>query len=152
MIDPSRIVFDISRIRRRGCPQKADQQQYQCGAMHEISHSLLSCCLPLLLIAPTASWFVMLFAPIGLVLSLPVSPMVVLGQNYFPNHVGLASGVTLGLALSFGGIMTPFLGMIADHYGLYTTISMLAVLPLICTCFTLALKNQRDIEAARTNS
>ena len=61
-------------------------------------------------------------------LSLPVSPMVVLGQSYLPNHVGLASGVTLGLALLFGGIMTPFLGMIADHYGLYTTISILAVL------------------------
>ena len=113
---------------------------------------LLSCFLPLLLIAPTASWFVILFAPIGLVLSLPVSPMVVLGQSYLPNHVGLASGVTLGLALSFGGIMTPFLGMIADHYGLYTTISILAILPLICTCFTLALKNQKDIEAAQINS
>jgi FSR family fosmidomycin resistance protein-like MFS transporter len=113
---------------------------------------LLSCFLPLLLIAPTVSWFVILFAPIGLVLSLPVSPMVVLGQSYLPNHVGLASGVTLGLALSFGGIMTPFLGMIADHYGLYTTISILAVLPLICTCFTLALKSQKDIEAAQINS
>ena len=109
---------------------------------------LLSCFLPLLLIAPTASWFVILFAPIGLVLSLPVSPMVVLGQSYLPNHVGLASGVTLGLALSFGGIMTPFLGMIADHHGLYATISILAILPLICTCFTLALKNQKDIETA----
>jgi FSR family fosmidomycin resistance protein-like MFS transporter len=113
---------------------------------------LLSCFLPLLLIAPTASWFVILFAPIGLVLSLPVSPMVVLGQSYLPNHVGLASGVTLGLALSFGGIMTPFLGMIADHHGLYATISILAVLPLICTCFTLVLKNQKDIEAAQINS
>ena len=113
---------------------------------------LLSCFLPLLLIAPTASWFVILFAPIGLVLSLPVSPMVVLGQSYLPNHVGLASGVTLGLALSFGGIMTPFLGMIADHYGLYTTISTLAVLPLICTCLTLALRNQKDIETAQISS
>jgi FSR family fosmidomycin resistance protein-like MFS transporter len=112
---------------------------------------LLSCFLPLLLVAPSASWFVILFAPIGLVLSLPVSPMVVLGQSYLPNHVGLASGVTLGLALSFGGIMTPFLGMIADRHGLYTTISILAVLPLICTCLTLGLKNQKDIETTRIN-
>jgi FSR family fosmidomycin resistance protein-like MFS transporter len=102
-------------------------------------------------VAPSASWFVILFAPIGLVLSLPVSPMVVLGQSYLPNHVGLASGVTLGLALSFGGIMTPFLGMIADRHGLYTTISILAVLPLICTCLTLGLKNQKDIETTRIN-
>jgi MFS transporter, FSR family, fosmidomycin resistance protein len=112
---------------------------------------LLSCFLPLLLIAPSASWFVILFAPIGLVLSLPVSPMVVLGQSYLPNHVGLASGVTLGLALSFGGIMTPFLGMIADHHGLYTTISILASLPLICTCLTLALKNKKDMETVQIN-
>jgi FSR family fosmidomycin resistance protein-like MFS transporter len=112
---------------------------------------LLSCFLPLLLIAPTVSWFVILFAPIGLVLSLPVSPMVVLGQSYLPNHVGLASGVTLGLALSFGGIMTPFLGMIADHHGLYTTILILTILPLICMCLSLALKSQKDIEAAQIN-
>jgi hypothetical protein len=42
--------------------------------------------------------------------------------------------------------------MIADRHGLYTTISILAILPLICTCFTLALKNQKNIEAAQINS
>jgi FSR family fosmidomycin resistance protein-like MFS transporter len=128
----------------------ADRFGYRSVIM--VGFILLSCLLPLLLIAPTATWFVILFAPIGLVLSLPVSPMVVLGQTYLPNHVGLASGVTLGLALSFGGIMTPFLGMIADHHGLYATILILAILPLICTCFTLALKNPKVVGAAQIYS
>lgn len=111
--------------------------------------TLLACLLPLLLVASSPALFVALFAPIGLVLSFPVSPMVVLGQKYLPNHIGLASGVTLGLALSFGGIMTPALGMIADRHGLYATISILAVLPVICMCLSLALKREKQIEESK---
>jgi FSR family fosmidomycin resistance protein-like MFS transporter len=43
---------------------------------------------------------------------------VVLGQEYLPRHIGVASGVTLGLAISLGGVATPFLGHLADDYGL----------------------------------
>jgi len=53
-----------------------------------------------------------------------------------PNRIGLASGVTLGLAFSFGGTMTPFFGWIADHHGLRTAIIVLSFLPIICTGLT----------------
>ena len=43
--------------------------------------------------------------------------MVVTGQHYLPTHVGLASGVTLGLAISVGGLAAPVLVKLADFSG-----------------------------------
>ena len=76
----------------------------------------------------------MLLLPMGVAIQMVYSPMVVLGQQYLPNHVGLASGVTLGLAVSIGGIFAPCLGMIADRFGLITTmyvIAAIAVIPMV---------------------
>ena len=61
-----------------------------------------------------------------------------MGQDFLPNRVGLASGVTLGLAFSFGGILMPALGWVADHHGLRAAISVVAFLP-IRTALTLPL-------------
>ena len=66
------------------------------------------------------------------------SPMVVLGQQYLPNHVGFASGITLGLAISIGGIMAPVLGMVADRFSLsaaFCAMAALAVVPLTASFF-----------------
>ncbi|MBE8117779.1 MFS transporter, partial [Limosilactobacillus fermentum] len=49
-----------------------------------------------------------LLLPIGMLIFIPYSAIVLLGQRYLPNQMGLASGVTLGLAISIGGIATPF--------------------------------------------
>lgn len=76
----------------------------------------------------------MLLLPMGVAIQMVYSPMVVLGQQYLPNHVGLASGVTLGLAVSIGGIFAPCLGIIADRFGLITTmyvIAAIAVIPMV---------------------
>ncbi len=50
------------------------------------------------------------------------APTIVLGQAYLPNRLGMASGVTLGLAVSVGGIFSPVLGLIGDRYGLHASI------------------------------
>ena len=75
-----------------------------------------------------------MLVPMGIGISVCYSPMVLLGQQYLPNHVGLASGVTLGLSVSVGGITAPVFGKIGDAFGLTTTFFVLAVfsiLPLI---------------------
>ena len=74
-----------------------------------------------------------LLIPIGMSLFAPYSPTVVLGQKYLPQRMGFASGITLGLAVSVGGIAAPGLGWLADQYGLAFSFSILTVLPVIAS-------------------
>nr|WP_092071705.1 MFS transporter [Dendrosporobacter quercicolus]NSL49490.1 MFS transporter [Dendrosporobacter quercicolus DSM 1736]SDM29537.1 MFS transporter, FSR family, fosmidomycin resistance protein [Dendrosporobacter quercicolus] len=80
-----------------------------------------------------------LLVPIGFALFASASPLVVLGQKYLPNRMGFASGITLGLAVSVGGIATPLLGWLADHYGLRSAFYLLAALPLLALLQSFAL-------------
>lgn len=115
----------------------ADRFGYRVAVLVEFA--LLTVFLPFLVLTDSALWAMLLLVPIGLVLFASVSPMVVLGQSYLPNRVGLASGVTLGLALSFGGMVTPLLGWIADNHGLKTAMSVVASLPIVCVLLALTL-------------
>ena len=54
------------------------------------------------------------------------------GQAYLPNRMGLASGVTLGLAIGLGGVAATALGVIADAAGLHAVLWTIAVLPAAC--------------------
>lgn len=55
---------------------------------------------------------------------------VVLGQEYLPGRIGLASGITLGAAIGVGGIIAWLLSLLADQTGLLTVLLIAAVLPL----------------------
>ena len=99
-------------------------------------------CLPALLLFPwtESPWLAaLLLVPLAAGLFAPFSAMVVLGQKYLARNVGLASGVTLGLALSVGGMAAPLLGYVADHYGGLPT-AMLCLAPVaivggLASCF-----------------
>lgn len=95
----------------------------------------------IILISLTENIFLaaILILPLGASISFSYSPMVVLGQKYLPNRIGLASGVTLGLAVSIGGIFAPILGIIADNFGLLMTIQTLAIISLIPLIFSMTL-------------
>jgi FSR family fosmidomycin resistance protein-like MFS transporter len=69
--------------------------------------------------------------PIGFMLSVTYSPMVVLGQQYLPNHIGLSSGVTLGLAVAVGGIASPLFGWLADLHGIRMALTGTIALPVL---------------------
>lgn len=86
---------------------------------------------PLLILAANSITALLVLIPIGFALMATYAPSVVLGQKYLPNHIGFASGITLGVAVAAGGIAAPFLGRIADTFGLVTVFTGLAVLPLI---------------------
>src|SRR3954466_2402569 len=58
------------------------------------------------------------------------SVTVVMGQEYLPSRLGIASGVTLGLAIGFGGLGAAVLGVLADATSLRTALEVVAVLPL----------------------
>jgi MFS transporter, FSR family, fosmidomycin resistance protein len=67
----------------------------------------------------------------GIAVYLPFSVFVVLGQDYLPNRIGTASGVTIGLSVSVGGLAAPALGALADATSLRTVLAVLVGLPVI---------------------
>lgn len=67
----------------------------------------------------------------GIAAYMPFSVFVLLGQNYLPSRIGTASGVTVGLAVSIGGLANPLLGWLADGTSLRTALTVLLVLPVL---------------------
>ncbi len=76
---------------------------------------------------------------VGFVITASQSAFLVVGQEYLPNHLGVASGVTIGLAVSLGGIFSPVLGAIADHYGVAAAILAIGVLTALAAASALTL-------------
>jgi FSR family fosmidomycin resistance protein-like MFS transporter len=68
-------------------------------------------------------------------LYVPFSLQVTLGQDYLPSRVGTASGVTLGLTVSVGGVASPLIGALADASTLQTALTPLIALPVISWLF-----------------
>jgi MFS transporter, FSR family, fosmidomycin resistance protein len=85
----------------------------------------------------------------GFVFVASQSAFVVLGQEYLPNRMGLASGVTLGLAVSIGGAFSPVMGAIADAHGIAATILAAGALSVIGALIALTLPGERRAIAAR---
>lgn len=87
------------------------------------------------------AWLLLPF--LGCALYLPFSAQVVLGQTLLAKNIGFASGVTLGLATTLGGIAQPCLGWIADSWGLNSIFYCLASVSLVglLFSFTIGRKN-----------
>ena len=62
----------------------------------------------------------LLLAGIGFVVIANFSITVVMGQEYLPSRLGLASGITLGAAIGVGGLAAAGLGALADATSLTT--------------------------------
>jgi FSR family fosmidomycin resistance protein-like MFS transporter len=71
---------------------------------------------------------------------LPFSVFVLLGQDYLPNRIGTASGVTVGLAVSVGGLFNPVFGALADATSLRTMLTAVIALPAIALVMSMFLR------------
>lgn len=105
----------------------------------------LGCCLmvPLLAIAVFSQNLYVVYAmliPLSIAMQGPYSALVVLGQSYLAKSVGFASGVTLGLSFSLGGIIAPSLGWFADINGIYAAMVLLTGISLLCALSSIFLK------------
>lgn len=58
------------------------------------------------------------------------SVTMVLGQLYLPRHVGMASGLVVGLAIGVGGVAAVMLGAVADAVDLETALWLTALAPV----------------------
>lgn len=54
---------------------------------------------------------------------------MVLSQLYLPRHIGVASGISVGLAMGIGGVAAVVLGAVADAIDLKTALTISAVPP-----------------------
>lgn len=72
-----------------------------------------------------------LTAASGAALLASFSVTIVLAQEILPRNLGLASGLILGLSFGTGGLGTAVSGLIADAAGLYKTVWILALVPLL---------------------
>jgi FSR family fosmidomycin resistance protein-like MFS transporter len=97
--------------------------------------------------APNTLTVSLLLIPLGVVLSAGSSALIVLGQEYLPGRVGVASGVTIGLAVSCGGAAAPLLGLAADAYGVAIVPSLIAALSLVASLLSLGLPLPREHRA-----
>ena len=52
-------------------------------------------------------------------------PITVLGQKYLAKNAGFASGITLGLGITLGGLVAPYVGHLADIYDVQTALMTL---------------------------
>jgi MFS transporter, FSR family, fosmidomycin resistance protein len=93
------------------------------------------------ILAPTGL-AVVLVTLAGLALVGTFSITVVLGQEYLPGRLGMASGVTLGAAIGIGGIAAPLLGLLADAHGVEATMWTIAALTLPTLALAAALPGQ----------
>lgn len=64
-------------------------------------------------------------------LYVPFALHITLGQDFLPRRPGTASGVTLGLTVSVGGLAAPVLGALADATSLGAALVPLIVLPAL---------------------
>ncbi|GAA0932104.1 MFS transporter [Virgisporangium aurantiacum] len=64
-------------------------------------------------------------------LYVPFSLQVTLAQDYLPTRVGTASGITLGLMVSVGGLTSPLIGAVADAASLQTALAPLILMPAV---------------------
>lgn len=82
----------------------------------------------------------LLVALAGVASYLPFSVFVLLGQDYLPNRIGTASGVTVGLGVSIGGLANPLIGLLADATSLRTALAVLLILPLVALAVSAFMK------------
>ena len=100
-----------------------------------------------LLLNTTGPAVLVLTALAGMVLISNFSPAVVMGQQYLPHHIGLASGLMFGFAVGMGGLGVPVLGALADRFAVDMVLKVLSFLPLVILLMALLLPPPPELTA-----
>lgn len=85
-----------------------------------------------------------LLLPAAAAIFMPYSPIVVLGQTYLAKNAGFASGVTLGLTTTLGGLFAPAVGWAADLWGLQNALQILWVAGIAGLAAAMSLPKDRE--------
>lgn len=90
-------------------------------------------------LTPSPVFALLLALVVGVTLNIPFAVLVKLGQDYLPTKPGTAAGVTLGLAVSAGGLFVPALGVLADRHGPQAVLTALCVVPVLAVALAVFL-------------
>jgi MFS transporter, FSR family, fosmidomycin resistance protein len=114
----------------------------------QLGNALLLPALVALLLCPDRYAALPLALVTGAVTNIPFAVLIKLGQDYLPSRPATAAGVTLGLAVSAGGLLMPVLGVIADHHGPATALAVLATVPVLALALSSGLREPSLFHAA----
>jgi FSR family fosmidomycin resistance protein-like MFS transporter len=112
-----------------------------------ISSLLAALIFPVMFWTKGALLFVVLFA-LGMVLSSTFSVTIVMAQKLLPKNLGIASGLMTGFAIGAGGIGVTLLGVVADHYSVYTALKSIAALPFAALILAMILRYSPERQEA----
>lgn len=90
-------------------------------------------------VTPNPWWALGFAVTTGVAANIPFAVLVKLGQDYLPTRPGTAAGVTLGLAVSAGGLVVPLFGLLADRHGPQAVFTALCAVPLLAIGLSLLL-------------
>ena len=110
------------------------------GAKRLIIVSYACVAIEVVIFAFTGSLIVALILIAFLALTCDISypSVVAMGQSFVPYHLGMASGLSFGVMVCIGGLMTPVFGLIGDYFGLQVVmlcVTAIALLGIIITLF-----------------
>ena len=83
---------------------------------------------------------------IGAAKAISYSPVIVLGQTYLAKSIGFASGITLGVSQTIGGIIAPVVGNLADTYSLPAAMMTLVPFLIVGLVASLLLKDPKKLQ------
>jgi len=83
--------------------------------------------------------------PLGMCVVGTYGVTMVLSQSYLPRHIGMASGLSVGLAMGIGGVAAVVLGMVADAIDLKSALTISALVPVLGLVACLRLPQPRSL-------
>ncbi len=96
---------------------------------------------PAIALLPSLSYGAMipLMIVIGVAVNANMSVVLVLAQEYLPAHMGLATGLTIGVCGGVGGLIVAALGLFGDSAGPSAVLYAMAALPLLVAVLAIRL-------------
>jgi FSR family fosmidomycin resistance protein-like MFS transporter len=102
---------------------------------------------PFLAVAPLLSGvpFVITLAIGGFLLQSTLPVNVTFGQTIAPISAATVSSLMMGFAWGVGGLVVPFVGMLADNIGIVRTLMLMSAVPLVAAALALPLPSARSV-------
>lgn len=86
-----------------------------------------------------------LIALLALTCDISYPSAVAMGQSFVPHHLGMASGLSFGVMVCIGGLMTPVFGLIGDHFGLQVVMLCVTAIAILGIAITLFIPKNRPM-------